>query len=151
MLALLDMTSFEPLVFDAQALTFSVPFLLGHLPAIREYIDRVAGRASTEEEQKRAAWLQTILAWDAGRPSEASARLGEGRGPDVARVLGALYWGGDSVEGRKAATRLAATTSTPMSEREILGTIEMATSPTCAVALWAVAHGETGGVPSVSP
>ena len=38
-----------------------------------------------------------------------------------------------------------------MSEREILGTIEMATSPTCAVALSAVAHGETEGTPPVSP
>ena len=86
-LALLDT---HVLVVRRAGSHFSVPFLLGHLPAIREYINRAARRASTEEEQKRAAWLQTILAWTRG--DRRRPRPGLVKGGGRARVLGALYW-----------------------------------------------------------
>ncbi len=146
-LALMDTAALPPRFIEgAQALTFSVSFLPRHLPAIREYVEHLGRRASTDDERHRLAWLQAALAWDAGRPSEASALLGPGRGPDVARVLAALFWGGDSVEGRQAATRLANAPITPLTDDEVRGTFEMSTSPACAVALWAVEHGETRGV-----
>jgi tetratricopeptide (TPR) repeat protein len=144
-LALMD-TAAVPADFisDAQSLAFSVSFQPNHLPAIREYIDRLGRRAVTDDDRRRVAWLEAMLAWDAGQPSEASSRLGTGPGRDVARILAALFWSGDTTEARQAAERLAGTRVTTFQGGEL------ATSPVCAAALWDVAQGRTSGVPGAA-
>ena len=146
-LALMD-TAAVPANFvdDAQSLAFAVSFMPNHLPAIREYIERLARRAATDDERRRVAWLEVMLAWDAGQPSRASARLGTGPGQDVARILAALFWGGDSAEANQAASRLAGTRSTGFSDIPF----EASTSPVCAATLWEVAQGRTSGVPAAA-
>jgi len=133
-------------VADAQSLAFSVSFLPNHLPAIAEYTERLGRRATTDDLRKRTAWLQAMLAWDAGQPSKASARLGTSPDQDVSRILAALFWGGDSAEARKAAGRLAGTRVTALDGESF----EAATSPVCATALWEVAQGRTTGVPAAA-
>jgi tetratricopeptide (TPR) repeat protein len=146
-LALMD-TAAVPADFigDAQSLAFSLSFQPNHLPAIREYMDRLARRTVTDNARNRVALLQTMLAWDAGQPSEASSRLGTGAGRDVARILAALFWSGDTTEARQAAERLAGTRVTDLAGVPT----ELATSPVCAAALWDVAQGRTSGVPGAA-
>ena len=144
-LALMDTAAVPPgFIGDAQSLAFSVSFLSNHLPAIREYTDHLARRATTDDQRQRTGWLQAMLAWDAGQPSKASAQLGSGPDQDTRRILAALFWGGDSTEARNAASRLTGT-----QETAIRGA-EAATSPLCAVTLWDVARGKTAGVPAAA-
>jgi serine/threonine-protein kinase len=136
----------EQFTGDAQSLAFSVPFLPDHVPALREWLDHLARRATTDEGRVRLATLEAMLAWDAGRPSEASARLGSGTEPDVARVLAALFWGGDSSEANAAAARLAAV----VADTAPIGALELRSPPACVATLWRAARGETSGVPAAA-
>jgi hypothetical protein len=147
LLALVDTTALTPqFLRDVWGIAFSVHFLPRQVPAFRELLDHLARRASTEAERSRIGWLQAMLAWDAGRPSEASAHLGSGRNMDVARVMAGLFWDGDSVDARKATARLATGPLGPLTDAEGQVSIDLNVSPGCTVALWSVAHGETGNV-----
>ncbi len=140
----------ENFVGYAQSLAFSLPFIPNHLPAIQDWVEHLRRRATTDDARARLATLQAMLAWEAGRPSDASALLGSGAGPDEARVLAALFWGGDSLDARRAVSRLAAVSSANVPEGELRGALELEASPACVVALWAAARGETIGIPAAA-
>ena len=138
LLALLDTASISNAV-DFVGPTYTASFLPGHLGELREYAALLARRAATTDDRSYLSLLRAMLAWDAGRPTEAAQLVGSETQADVFRVLAALFWSGDSIDAATAARRLAVAPS-PLAPAGFA-----AASPACVLGLWEQAHGAGGG------
>ncbi len=119
---------------------FLLPFMRRHAGETAELLSRLEARPGGRND--RTAVLQAFVALDRGRPTEASDAFRKiSNEVDGTIVLSALFWGGDSIEGARAAERLSDT----VEER---GWFETAVSDLCARTLWRVGQGDSGGVAS---
>ena len=117
------------------------------LPEVRDFVSRAYGGAVSQGVRNGLALESAYLAWEAGRPTEAAAALrGSSRSMAAVRVMAALFWSGDSLDGARALQELAGLRDDEDFGRAVAAPL----SRRCAMALWQLEHGDLGEVESTA-
>ncbi len=139
-LAMLDTGSYD--VGDMTGTAFAVPSMVDQTGALDDFLGLLDRRAVGQDAQDGVARERAHLALDRGRPAEASRFMSQvSDGAQVATILAAVFWGGDS-----AAAAAAAASLVDDPERADGAWFEMASSNSCALALWRLAQDELDGL-----
>jgi tetratricopeptide (TPR) repeat protein len=121
-------------------MAFAVPNLGARATEVVEYLSRVERRAVGRTSRDRAAQLEAFVNLDLGRPQAAMAAFQKlSSSPDVGITLAALFWGGDSTAGARAAARLSSSASLDSLPDYVFETVS---SELCVRTLWRQVHDE---------
>ena len=128
---------------EYQGAAMTLPFIIDRLPEVRDFMSRADRRALGQEARERFAELNAFLAWEAGRPNDAAGALRPiSRSMAGTRVLAALFWSGDSLDGARAVRELA----TLEDDEDAGNGFELLGSRRCVAALWRLEHGQLDGI-----
>jgi hypothetical protein len=137
-LAIVDTGAVDP--DELAAMAFAVPFLGAQADEVVEYLSRIERRAVGRISRDRIAMVQAFVNLDLGRPAAASTSFSKLSSPAHGTVvLAALFWGGDSVVGARAAAQLSESTSLDSLPDSVF---ETTSSDLCVRSLWRLVHEE---------
>ncbi len=123
-------------------LAYVVPSIGNQTAALDDFLGRLDSRAVGQDARDAVAVQRAHLALDRGRPAEAARLMAQvSGGAEVATVLSAIFWGGDSTAAADAAASLV---DDP--ERADGTWFEMTSSNSCALALWRLAQDQIDGL-----
>ncbi len=112
------------------------------------FLARAGTRAVSRNDRARNAMLEAFVNLDLGRPGAAASAFAKIPNPDDGTLaLAALFWGGDSLAGARAAARLS---SDPRERSNGDGVFETQAAQLCVRTLWRLLNDEPVDVPDAA-